>query len=239
MDDGNTAPEITPPKPRPSVPRSRPHRRIRTMSVVASLGQPKVAVMLLLGFGSGLPFMLIGNTLGLWLATFGVKLSAIGFLSWAGLAFSLQFIWAIAVDRVKLPLFSTLGRRRGWILFCQIAVGFGLVGMAAFQPQDGPGHAGRVRGLHRPGRRHSGHGHQRMADRDGQGRRRTGPAHQRLQPGLPRRPDRHRGGDPSGGQRPWLALGLRPLRRQHDHRRHRPASSPRSQRGRTPSWKPR
>jgi PAT family beta-lactamase induction signal transducer AmpG len=107
--------------------------------VLRSLSQPKVAVMLVLGFGSGLPFMLIGNTLGLWLATFGVKLSAIGFLSWAGVAFSLQFVWAIAVDRWRLPLLSRLGRRRGWILLCQIAVGAGLIGMAASDPKSGLG----------------------------------------------------------------------------------------------------
>jgi PAT family beta-lactamase induction signal transducer AmpG len=38
--------------------------------------------MLVLGFSSGLPFMLIGNTLGFWLAEAGIKLAVIGFLSW-------------------------------------------------------------------------------------------------------------------------------------------------------------
>ena len=36
-------------------------------TVLASLGQPKVVVMLMLGFSSGLPFFLSGNTLGYWL----------------------------------------------------------------------------------------------------------------------------------------------------------------------------
>ena len=40
---------------------------IRRRDVIASLGQPKVAVMLMLGFSSGLPFFLTGNTLGYWL----------------------------------------------------------------------------------------------------------------------------------------------------------------------------
>ena len=70
----------------------------RTRGVIASLGQPKVAVMLMLGFSSGLPFLLTGNTLGYWLRDEGTTLQAIGFLSWVGLAYSVKFLWA-PVDR--------------------------------------------------------------------------------------------------------------------------------------------
>ncbi len=187
----------------PAVP-VRPHRR-SALEVLKSLSQPKVAVMLALGFGSGLPFMLIGNTLGLWLATFGVKLSAIGFLAWVGMAFSFQFLWAIAVDHVKLPLFSGLGRRRGWILLCQILVGAGLIGMAASNPKSGLAVLAGFAIFTARGRRHPGHGDQRLADRDREGRRRARPAHQRLQSRLSRGPSRHRGGDPAGRQRHRLA----------------------------------
>ena len=38
--------------------------------------------MLALGFSSGLPFMLTGNTLGYWLREGHVSLTAIGFASW-------------------------------------------------------------------------------------------------------------------------------------------------------------
>ena len=41
--------------------------RRTAMDVVRSLRRPKVAVMLALGFSSGLPFLLTGNTLGYWL----------------------------------------------------------------------------------------------------------------------------------------------------------------------------
>ena len=40
--------------------------------------------MLMLGFSSGLPFFLTGNTLGYWLRDAGTTLTAIGFLSWVG-----------------------------------------------------------------------------------------------------------------------------------------------------------
>ena len=74
-----------------------PTRR-RKRDVLGSLRQPKVAVMLALGFSSGLPFLLSGNTLGYWLRDEGTTLKAIGFLSWVGLAYSLKFLWAPVVD---------------------------------------------------------------------------------------------------------------------------------------------
>ena len=46
--------------------------------------------MLGLGFSSGLPFLLIGNTLSYWLGDSHVNLALIGYLSWVGLAYSLQ-----------------------------------------------------------------------------------------------------------------------------------------------------
>src|SRR3954464_7469650 len=104
---------------------------VRRRTVMASLGQPKVAVMLMLGFSSGLPFFLTGNTLGYWLRDQGTTLQAIGFLSWVGLAYSLKFLWAPVVDRLDAPIFARLGRRRSWMLLTQTIIAIGLFGMAA------------------------------------------------------------------------------------------------------------
>lgn len=98
--------------------------------VIASLGQPKVAAMLMLGFSSGLPFFLTGNTLGYWMRDEGTTLAAIGFLSWVGLAYSVKFLWAPIIDRVDAPIFGRLGRRRGWMVLTQLLIGIGLVGMS-------------------------------------------------------------------------------------------------------------
>src|SRR6476659_8359091 len=100
-------------------------------NVLASLGQPKVAVMLALGFSSGLPFLLTGNTLGYWLRDEGTTLKAIGFLSWVGLAYSLKFLWAPIIDRVDAPVFGRFGRRRGWMIVSQLLVAAGLLGLSA------------------------------------------------------------------------------------------------------------
>jgi PAT family beta-lactamase induction signal transducer AmpG len=104
--------------------------RQRKRDVISSLGQPKVAVMLALGFSSGLPFLLTGNTLGYWLRDEGTTLKAIGFLSWVGLAYSLKFLWAPVVDRLDAPLFGRFGRRRSWMLLMQVLVAIGLLGLS-------------------------------------------------------------------------------------------------------------
>jgi MFS transporter, PAT family, beta-lactamase induction signal transducer AmpG len=94
-----------------------------------------VLVMLALGFASGLPFLLIGNTLSYRLGDAQVNLALIGYLSWVGMAYSLKFIWGAVVDSLPPPLFGRLGRRRGWLLWAQAGVLIGLVGMAAADPR--------------------------------------------------------------------------------------------------------
>ncbi len=88
--------------------------------------RPKAAAMLALGFSSGLPFLLTGNTLGYWLRDQGMSLTVIGFLSYVGLFYSYQFVWAPFLDRTSAPLFGRLGLRRGWMLLAQALVALGL-----------------------------------------------------------------------------------------------------------------
>jgi PAT family beta-lactamase induction signal transducer AmpG len=91
---------------------------------------PRVLTMLALGFSSGLPFNLVGNTLGYWLRDEHTALKAIGFISWVGIAYSLKFLWAPFLDRTRVPVLGVLGQRRGWILLTQAFVGAGLIAMA-------------------------------------------------------------------------------------------------------------
>ncbi len=120
------------PESGPAAPPTR-HKR-SAAEVITALRRPKVAAMLGLGFGSGLPFLLIGNTLSYWLGDAHVNLALIGFLSWVGMAYSLKFIWGAVVDNFSPPLLSKLGRRRGWLLWTQLGAAIGLLGMAASNP---------------------------------------------------------------------------------------------------------
>src|SRR5213595_1121860 len=114
----------------PSTPAESRRRKRSALEVLRELRQPKVAVMLALGFSSGLPFLLTANTFGYWLRDAGISLLAIGFISWVGFAYAFKVYWSPLVDRLDVPLFGRLGRRRGWMLLCQLLVSIGLVGMA-------------------------------------------------------------------------------------------------------------
>ena len=99
------------------------------------MGSRKMAAMLALGFSAGLPIMLVYSVLSAWLREVGVSRTAIGFFVWVGFAYSLKFLWAPLVDRVKIPGFSKwLGNRRGWTLFSILATGFAMLAMSFQDP---------------------------------------------------------------------------------------------------------
>src|SRR6478672_962244 len=99
-------------------------------------GQPKMAVLLFLGFSSGLPLYLTGTgkTIQAWMTTAHVSLATIGFFSLAGLPYSLKFLWAPALDRYIPPF---LGRRRGWLVITQVALLIAIGAMALHDPVNG------------------------------------------------------------------------------------------------------
>lgn len=106
------------------------NRKTNSIGIRAYL-TPRVLVMLALGFSSGLPFLLTGNTFGYWLRDEGTSLSEIGFISWVGIAYSMKFLWAPVIDRVLPPLIGKLGHRRAWMLLSQGVVATGLFLMSA------------------------------------------------------------------------------------------------------------
>ena len=97
-------------------------------------GQPKMAILLLFGFSSGLPFYLTSKTLQAWMTTAHVDLATIGFFSLVTLPYSLKFVWAPVMDRYIPPF---LGRRRGWVLITQILLLLSIAAMALHDPARG------------------------------------------------------------------------------------------------------
>lgn len=59
----------------------------------------RVVLQLFLGFASGLPLLLIGSTLSIWMTSVGVDLKTVGVFSLVGLPYSLKFVWAPLLDR--------------------------------------------------------------------------------------------------------------------------------------------
>ena len=95
----------------------------------------RMAVMVLLGFSSGLPLPLTGGTLQAWLTTAGVDIKTIGIFSLVGFPYTLKFLWSPFMDRFVPPW---LGRRRGWIVPLQLLLLTGIALMALGSPQKMP-----------------------------------------------------------------------------------------------------
>lgn len=95
----------------------------------------RVLIMLMLGFSSGVPLLLIFSTLGLWLQEAGIERKTVTMFSWAALAYSFKFIWAPLVDALSLPVLSArLGRRRSWLLLAQCLIIIAILLMASVNP---------------------------------------------------------------------------------------------------------
>ncbi|TKS53123.1 AmpG family muropeptide MFS transporter [Luteimonas yindakuii] len=103
-----------------------------------AFGTPSAFTMLVFGFGSGLPFLLIASmTLSTRLRDVGLDLGSIGLISLASFFYLLKFLWAPLIDRYAFPLTAFLGRRRSWLLFSQLLVAASLGALALSRPEMG------------------------------------------------------------------------------------------------------
>ncbi|WP_421933541.1 AmpG family muropeptide MFS transporter [Phenylobacterium sp.] len=109
-------------------------------SAIAVYGERRALVMLALGFASGLPNLLIFDTLSAWLRDAGLSLEVIAFFSLATLAYSLKLLWAPLIDRAAVPVLTKwLGHRRSWMLVCQALIMLGLWLISGVDPKTSLG----------------------------------------------------------------------------------------------------
>lgn len=95
--------------------------------------QKNIAVLLLLGFASGLPLALTSGTLQAWVTSSGFDIKTIGFMTLVGQAYVFKFLWAPLMDRYCPPF---LGRRRGWLVITQLALAATLFAMSFLNPNE-------------------------------------------------------------------------------------------------------
>ena len=135
------------------------------------LTDPRLALMLALGFSSGLPFLLIFSTQSAWLREVGISRTEIGLMSYVALAFTFKFPWAPLIDRYDAPLLARLlGRRRAWMLLAQLARRGRSLRPCLRRPRSAPRLDDRLRVPHRLRGGDAGRGHRRLAHRCGAGR---------------------------------------------------------------------
>ena len=100
----------------------------------------RMVIILLLGFSSGLPFLLLSlSIVPYWLAKGGDIITAVRLLVLVSLVYTLQIVWAPVVDHVNLPVLTrTFGRRRGWALASQVGLIAAILAMGATDPSATP-----------------------------------------------------------------------------------------------------
>ena len=79
------------------------------------------------GLASGMPLYVLIQLVPAWLRDQGVSLTEIGLFALVGIPYTWKFLWAPLMDRWVPPF---LGRRRGWMFLCQLAliVSIGILG---------------------------------------------------------------------------------------------------------------
>ena len=95
----------------------------------------RILLIAFMGFSSGLPLLLTLSTLSYWLARLGVSKTSIGLFALVGTPYSFKFLWAPFLDQIKPPI---LGRRRGWALIIQLALGLAILAMGLTDPAVDP-----------------------------------------------------------------------------------------------------
>lgn len=107
----------------------------RFLAALSVYREPRILAVLFLGFASGLPLALTGQTLSAWLKDEGLSLGTIGLFASVGTPYALKFLWAPAMDRLSFGwLTRRFGRRRGWLLLTQAALIAATVALAFNDP---------------------------------------------------------------------------------------------------------
>jgi len=120
-------------------------RRIRQFGhgvgeAISIYWERRLIIVFLMGFASGLPFLLSGATLSIRLTEAGVSLTAIGLFALVGTPYNFKYLWAPLIDRVQLPILSNLlGRRRSWMVLIQLGLMASIAALGLSDPQSGAG----------------------------------------------------------------------------------------------------
>ena len=109
------------------------------MKAVSIYWEKRLVFVFFMGFASGLPFLLSGATLSIWLTEAGVSLTAIGLFALVGTPYNMKYLWAPFVDRLSIPLLTRMfGRRRAWMLLIQSGLMASIITLGLSEPQTAP-----------------------------------------------------------------------------------------------------
>jgi MFS transporter, PAT family, beta-lactamase induction signal transducer AmpG len=94
----------------------------------------KMLAILFLGIASGVPLGVVISIFQTWATEAGISLKTISLAGLVQLPYTWKFIWSPLMDRYRLPF---LGRRRGWMLVCQILMFISIALLGQTDPKEG------------------------------------------------------------------------------------------------------
>ena len=112
-------------------------------SKLSPYADKRVIAVFFMGMLSGLPWVMIGSMLTLWLKEAGVSRTDIGYAGFIYTVFAVNFLWAPMIDRYA-PAFnltlSRLGRRKSWVAICQLLIASACFMMVLFSAENNATH---------------------------------------------------------------------------------------------------
>ncbi len=110
-------------------------RLARLKDALSVYADRRMAKILLIGFISGFPWVLIGSMITLWLQEEGFSRSGIGLFGLVFTVFAFNMLWAPLVDSIRIPLLTrALGQRRSWIVAMQGIIALAVVALTRLDP---------------------------------------------------------------------------------------------------------
>ena len=100
-------------------------------SLIHAVWNRRMLICIVLGFSSGLPLYVLLQLVPAWLRRSHIDLTSIGLVGLAQIPYAWKFLWSPLCDRFSIKSF---GRRRTWILGCQILLVLAMAGIGLLSP---------------------------------------------------------------------------------------------------------
>lgn len=94
----------------------------------------RVLGIFLLGISQGLPWVMIGSMLTLWLKDSGISRTHIGFAALIYTVYAVNFLWSPLVEMLKPKFGFKLGQRQSWVFMCQVIIALCCLAMTQVSP---------------------------------------------------------------------------------------------------------
>lgn len=114
-------------------------KRIDIWDLLTPYFSPRILKMGFLWVWGGVPFMITGSTMAVWLKEYGISYTTIGLFSFLHLPYALRFLWSPVIDHIHIPYLSEkFGQQRAWMLVVQCTAFLSLLSLSQISPIEFP-----------------------------------------------------------------------------------------------------